>query len=115
MSERIKKASARPNDMSESDAPPPINNSPAEANRGPLTKFQFVKNYAERSGITEDQLMKNQVALPCDCGHEKCEGWAMVQNNRESIETHNDLYSPNTRIKVPTQTTENNQTMKWSR
>ena len=45
-----------------------------------MLKDEFEKGYAERSGITVEDLHKRgQEAVPCDCGEESCHGWAMLQ------------------------------------
>jgi hypothetical protein len=59
-----------------------------------VTKEQFIQRYAKRSDVTWEYLSQFQVALPCECGNEMCEGWAMVDNNAESIRAHNELYGP---------------------
>jgi hypothetical protein len=56
-----------------------------------MTKQQFIKNYCERSGITEQEFLETQVALPCNCDYEDCEKWAAVSNNKLSIKAHNEL------------------------
>lgn len=63
-----------------------------------MTKEEFVKGYCERSGVTLDWLIQYKVALPCGCGDEVCDGWAMVTNNPDAIKTHMELYSPNYHI-----------------
>lgn len=57
-----------------------------------MTKDEFISGYCKRSGLTWDWLSKHEVALPCACGEESCEGWAMVSNDGESIKAHLDLY-----------------------
>jgi len=43
-----------------------------------MTKDEFEKGYAERSGVTVDWLHSyNQFGVPCDCGEDGCEGWQM--------------------------------------
>lgn len=51
-----------------------------------MTRTEFVKSYARRSGL-DDRFAgigliavggHHLVALPCACGEESCEGWAMV-------------------------------------
>jgi len=58
----------------------------------PLTKEQFVRQYAENSGKTEAEALANHVALPCRCDAPQCRGWAMVLNLPSFIESHNELY-----------------------
>lgn len=69
-----------------------------------MTRDEFIDGYMKRSGIpsacrTPDGYAIYQhpgrIALRCDCGEQKCMGWAMVSNDPESIATHNELYSPN--------------------
>lgn len=60
-----------------------------------MTREDFVRGYATRSGFS-DQAAKigvidfdgiaKMVALPCACGDETCEGWAMV--TAESVLHH---------------------------
>jgi len=59
-----------------------------------MTKEQFERGYAKRSGISLEEYHKFLVALPCACEQEGCEGWASVSNNPESIKTHQELYAP---------------------
>lgn len=43
-----------------------------------MTKDEFEKNYAEASGVTVEWLHRQgRCAVPCDCGSDMCEGWAM--------------------------------------
>lgn len=59
-----------------------------------MTKQQFIKNYCERSGITEQEFLETQVALPCNCSYEDCEKWAAVSNNENYIKAQNELNPP---------------------
>ena len=44
-----------------------------------MTKDEFEKGYAERSGVTVEWLHSmGQWAIPCDCGDEGCHGWQMA-------------------------------------
>lgn len=44
-----------------------------------MTKENFVKEYAERSGLSVEILHAlGQIAVKCDCEYEGCEGWTMV-------------------------------------
>ena len=46
---------------------------------GGMTKEEFEKGYAKRSGVTVEWLhFKNQFAIPCDCGESGCYGWQMA-------------------------------------
>jgi hypothetical protein len=43
-----------------------------------MTAAEFEAAYADRSGLTVDQLHDwGRFAEPCDCGDPLCEGWAM--------------------------------------
>lgn len=55
-----------------------------------MTRAEFIKAYAERSelppeatkfaglGLLSPSRDTRMIALPCGCGDEGCEGWAMV-------------------------------------
>ena len=44
-----------------------------------MTKDEFEKGYAERSGITVERLHKlGRFATPCDCDSMDCFGWQMT-------------------------------------
>ena len=44
-----------------------------------MTKDEFEKEYAEKSGMTVEELhKKGQYAKECDCEYENCKGWQMV-------------------------------------
>lgn len=58
-----------------------------------MTKEEFIEGYAKRSNRTVDEILKVEIALPCSCDYEECNGWAMVSNNPESIKIHNELYA----------------------
>lgn len=56
-----------------------------------MTRDEFIDGYVERSGIVHlrtptgfalDDGAHRQVALPCRCGEEECDGWAMVGYER---------------------------------
>lgn len=59
-----------------------------------LSEEEFIAAYAARSETTAESLKKHFVALPCACGADICEGWAMVPNKPEHIQMHNMRYSP---------------------
>lgn len=66
-----------------------------------MTREEFIDGYVKRSEIekyrTPDGYKigeRARIALPCACGDEKCDGWAMVADNPDDIETHNTLYAP---------------------
>jgi hypothetical protein len=61
-----------------------------------MTKDEFIAGYCERSHVEWQELQRSQVALPCACGDKSCCGWAMVSNNRLSVQTHMQLYAPDT-------------------
>lgn len=55
-----------------------------------MTRKDFVRAYAERSGLSAKWAVIGLIdvdgaatmcALPCGCGDETCEGWAMVTAN----------------------------------
>ncbi len=60
----------------------------------PQTREEFVAGYCERSRISKEFYDHHFVALPCDCGADKCKGWATVRNTPEMVELHNSLYAP---------------------
>lgn len=43
-----------------------------------MTREEFIKRYAEASGIDVEYLLTVRRPVPCDCGESICEGWAMV-------------------------------------
>ena len=44
-----------------------------------LTREDFARAYAERSGVTVEWLKRRgREARPCDCDSEDCEGWQMA-------------------------------------
>lgn len=59
-----------------------------------MTKDEFIKGYAERSGTTVEEVLTVSVALPCCCDYEGCKGWAMVFNHPIPIKAHMELYGP---------------------
>lgn len=66
-----------------------------------MTKDEFIDAYISRSGgkieRTADGMKMGeweQVALPCACGEDGCEGWAMITNNSWSIRSHLFFYGP---------------------
>lgn len=59
-----------------------------------MTKDEFIDAYCQRSMVPRERLMARRVALPCGCGDESCDGWAMVSNDPLSVETHMRLYAP---------------------
>lgn len=38
----------------------------------------FIRRYCKRSGIRWEMIKHRRKAIPCDCGDEICEGWAMI-------------------------------------
>ena len=58
----------------------------------PMEKEDFIREYCERSGESEEELIKYEVALPCHCGEPGCKGWAMVTNTPLAIRAHQSLY-----------------------
>ncbi len=65
-----------------------------------MTRNEFIEGYMRRSDLdltyrTDDGFRIDGYrcyALPCACGEDMCEGWAMV--SEEAVETHNLLYAP---------------------
>jgi len=54
-----------------------------------LTRDEFERRYAERSGITVAELYAlGRYALPCDCGEPGCEGWQMAHGELERVEEY---------------------------
>ena len=44
-----------------------------------ITKEAFIKGYCERSKVDWETLQRlGQIAIPCDCEDELCEGWQMI-------------------------------------
>jgi hypothetical protein len=62
--------------------------------REEMTKDEFIAGYCRRSGVTWEYLSQHKTALPCACGENGCDGWAMVSNNELAIKAHMDLYAP---------------------
>ena len=58
-----------------------------------MTKQEFIDSYCLRSNVTWEKLSERRIALPCACGQEGCEGWAMVSNDTDDIRTHMYLYA----------------------
>jgi len=57
-----------------------------------MTKEEFEIGYANRSGLTIDELVKLGLkAFPCTCGEENCQGWQMLHKDEEIIRLENDL------------------------
>lgn len=59
-----------------------------------MTKDEFIDAYCQRSKVPRERLMARIVALPCACGDESCEGWAMVPNDQMAIDWHMRKYAP---------------------
>jgi hypothetical protein len=55
-------------------------------------KREFIDGYCQKSGIPWLELSQWLNALPCNCGDESCEGWAMVSRDQFAIKTHTELY-----------------------
>jgi hypothetical protein len=43
-----------------------------------MTAEDFERGYAERSGISLEELRRYRKPVPCNCGEAICEGWAML-------------------------------------
>lgn len=65
-----------------------------------MGKEEFIKHYCERSGVTWEWLKQYKDALPCACGDEICDGWAMVSKDDDAIRAHMELYAPNERVVI---------------
>lgn len=51
-----------------------------------MTKEQFEKRYTSKSGLTIEELWSTGLhGIPCDCGEEGCEGWAMESREKQVI------------------------------
>lgn len=50
-----------------------------------LTREQFIALYCARSGVAWDELAELNEAVPCDCGEESCQGWAMESRFRPDL------------------------------
>lgn len=58
-----------------------------------MTQSEYIKNYCKNSNITEKELNELRLfAIPCDCGMEYCEGWAMINKDKRGIIDHAKLY-----------------------
>lgn len=50
---------------------------------GKTTAEEFEQQYAERSGITVEQLRSmGRIVAPCDCAEDICEGWRSTTAER---------------------------------
>lgn len=48
--------------------------------RPSITAEEFERQYAERSGVTVEQLrVLGRFVAPCDCDYEECHGWQMAR------------------------------------
>jgi hypothetical protein len=45
-----------------------------------VTAEEFEKAYAERSGLTVEELRLYRTVLACDCGEDGCEGWQSLSH-----------------------------------
>ncbi len=61
-----------------------------------MTREEFVAGYMERSGVTDWRIdgevvtfagRFKRLAIPCECGEDGCEGWAMVREGEREILT----------------------------
>jgi hypothetical protein len=66
-----------------------------------MTRTEFVRSYARRSGFSDEWADmgivdtaggRTMIALPCACGYEACEGWAMLSGS--TVLDHLELYAP---------------------
>jgi hypothetical protein len=73
-----------------------------------LSRDEFIEGYMARSAAagafdareverTPDGFKIDgweRIALPCACGEDECEGWAMLTNEPDQVRTHTELYAP---------------------
>lgn len=70
-----------------------------------MTRAEFIDAYIERSASNNRRLTRTEngfrtesgwerIALPCACGEDECEGWAMVTNEPEMVADHMQLHTP---------------------
>ena len=66
-----------------------------------MTREEFITAYCDRSKIPMEARRIDgfdlgsgymRIALPCACGEEDCEGWAMI--NPKNAEDHMRFYAP---------------------
>lgn len=69
-----------------------------------MTRDEFIDGYMARSGlpaewrtpegfkIPDQERANTRVALPCYCGEDVCEGWAMIIGDAFSIKHHIQFY-----------------------
>ena len=50
-----------------------------------MTREEFIAAYCERSGVSWDFLASWRKAVPCDCGSDLCEGWALIPLEFETV------------------------------
>lgn len=50
--------------------------------RAAVTAEEFLAGYAERSGVTPQQLLDlGRRVAPCECDYDRCEGWQLAYTN----------------------------------
>jgi hypothetical protein len=60
-------------------------------NKEEITQSEFIKDYCDKSDMTEKELNKlGLFAVPCNCGESDCRGWAMI--TKVNLKTHSKLY-----------------------
>jgi hypothetical protein len=47
-----------------------------------VTADDFERAYAERSGISVEELRRYRTVRPCDCEEEGCDGWQSISHER---------------------------------
>jgi len=52
------------------------------------SKREFETKYMEELGFTKSEYDGKFVTLSCNCGVTHCSGWASIDNNEKSINTH---------------------------
>lgn len=53
-----------------------------------MTKDEFETGYASRAGESVATLRESNIVLPCVCGDELCNGWAMVSRHPLVVRLH---------------------------
>jgi len=52
------------------------------------SKREFEEKYIVELGFTKAEYDEKFVTLSCNCGVTNCDGWASIDNNQKSINTH---------------------------
>lgn len=60
-----------------------------------ITRDQFEREYAERSGLTVEKLRElGRVVVACSCGAPECQGWASVSRKNAKDYEPGGIYGP---------------------